>query len=62
MGNSASGYSPKYPGNTIAGSSIRYTSTRLDWYYSGYVTPSGTWRAMGYTVYQNHGSSWVRIS
>ena len=55
-----------YPGATKAGSSLKYNNAVGTWgYASGFTSPSGTWRIMGYGMpYDNNYSTsvFVRIS
>ena len=57
------GSGTKTPGTTVAASSLRYSNAAGQ----GSVTPSGTWRCMGYSSGDNYSSQanatlWLRIS
>lgn len=56
-------FNSRDPGQTVAGTWIRYTATNSDTTFFG-TTPSGTWMAMGYSV--NNGGQratlYLRIS
>jgi len=51
-------YGEYFPGDTIAGSNLRWTNTSRQ--QNG--TPSGTWQMMGYSVASDTPTVWQRIS
>lgn len=56
----SSGTSGRVPGRTRAGSGLRPCDTSRS--YSNSYTLSGTWRHMGYGLYDDRGLIYVRIS
>ena len=51
-------YGEYFPGDTIAGSNLRWTNTSRQ--QNG--TPSGTWQMCGYSVSSDTPTVWQRIS
>lgn len=48
----------QYPGDIVSGSSLRYSNSERDQYSS----LSGSWRCLGYSLYADRPTVWVRIS